>query len=259
MLENEIDNVVARLQYPDARSFKELVEVLGKIIDEARFTITREHVRVVGMDASKTALIEVMIPYESFIEYELAEDREEIYMGVHLGSLANMLKKGKKGETLTFLVSDDKILVKIESSIEKKFLVPNIEVLVDVPSEIKLDFEVEASVISDALKKALRDVEIVGDIVEFEATEESLIIRARGEGRSRAETVFSRDSAALTYLEVKQPAKSAYDVIYLKNILNLTKIAESVDVKFSTEKPLELVFKSPEGSRVRYLVAPTVL
>jgi len=259
ILENEIEGVEARLQYPDARSFKELVEVLGKIIDEARFTINKEHVKVVGMDASKTALIEVVMPYESFIEYEISEDREEVYMGVHLGSLANMLKKGKKGETLTFLVSDDKVLVRIDSTVVKKFLVPNIEVLIDVPEEIKLDFDVEASVISDALKKALRDVEVVGDIVEFEASEEALIIRAKGEGRSRAETIFSRESVALTYLDVKQPSKSAYDVIYLKNVLNLTKIAESVDIRFSTDKPLELVFKSPEGSRVRYLVAPTVV
>jgi proliferating cell nuclear antigen len=259
LLEEEISGVIAKFQYPDAKSFRELIEALAKILDEARFTITRDGIRVVGMDVSKTALIEITIPYEAFLEYEISEDREEVYLGVHLGSLASMLKKGKKGEPVTFLVAEDRVLVKVDSSIVKKFLVPNIEVLLDVPGEIKLDFNVEASVVSDALKKALRDVEVVGDIVEFEATEERLVIRAKGEGRSRAETIFTTDSVALTYLDVKEPSSSAYDVQYLKNVLNLTKIAESVDIKFSTDKPLELVFKSPEGSRVRYLLAPAAI
>jgi proliferating cell nuclear antigen len=257
LLESQIENPIARLQFPDARSFRDLVDTLAKIMDEVKFIITPEGVKASGMDASRTALIDLFFGREAFLEYELSEDREEAYMGMQLSTLSNMLKKGKKGEPLTFIISDDRILLKIDSAVVKKFLLPNIEVLSDVPGEIKLEFDVEASVISDSLKKALRDVEIIGEIVEFEATEDSLIIRAKG-GGGRAQTIFSRDSAALTYLEVKNPARSAYDVAYIKSVLNLTKIADSVDIKFSTDKPLELVFKAPMPgeARVRYLVAP---
>jgi proliferating cell nuclear antigen len=257
-LESLIENPVAKFQFPDAKSFRELVDTLAKIMDEVRFTITQDGIKAVGMDASKTALIDIFMSRESFLEYEVSEEREEVYMGLQLSSLSNMLKKGKKGEPITFIVSDDRVLIRIDSAVVKKFLVPNIEVFVDVPGEISLEFDVEASVISDSLKKALRDVEIIGDIVEFEATEDSLIIRARGEG-ARAQTIFSRDSVALTYLEVKNPSRSAYEVSYLKNVLNLTKIADSVDIRFSTDKPLELLFKSPTAggeAKIRYLLAP---
>ncbi len=259
-LEQQIEGVVARFQYPDAKSFRELVESLAKIMDEVRFTITQDGIRAVGMDASRMALIEVFMSRDTFLEYELAEDREEAYLGLQLQSLVAMLKKGKKGEPVTFLVADDRVLIRIDSGIVKKFLVPNIEVLVEAPEEIKLDFDVEAMVISDSLKKALRDVEVVGDVVEFEATEDSLIIRAKGEG-ARAQTIFSRDSAALTMLDVKTPSKSAYEVSYLKNVLNLTKIADTVEIRFSTDKPLELVFRAPGPgeARVRYLLAPLTL
>ena len=66
-------------------------------------------------------------------------------------------------------------------------------------------------------------------------------------------------SSALLYLEIRKPSVSVYDVSYIKNVLNLTKIAESVEIRFSSERPLELVFKSPDGSRVRYLLAPSVV
>jgi len=257
-LESQIEGVVARFQFPDAKSMRELVDTLAKLMEEARFTIKQDGIRVIGMDSSKLALIDIYMPREAFLEYEVAEDRDEVYLGVNLSSLSQMMKKGKKGEPVTFLVSDDRVLIRVDSVVVKKFLVPNIEVLLDVPEEIKLEFDVEASVISDSLKKALRDVEIVGDIVEFEATEEALIIKARGEG-ARARTIFSRDSAALTFLDVKVPSKSAYDLSYLKNVLNLTKIADAVEIRFSTDKPLELVFKTPGPGEltVRYLLAPT--
>ncbi len=256
-LEGELRDIAARFQFPDAKSFRELVDTLAKFMEEARFVVTEDGIRVVGMDASKIALIDVYMPRDAFLEYEIVEGKDEVYLGVNLTSLSQMLKKGKKGEPVAFIVSEDRVLVKVDSAVVKKFLVPNIEVFVDVPSEIRLEFDVEASVISDSLKKALKDVEIVGDVVEFEATQEALIIKSRGEG-TRARTVFSKDSAALTYLEVRTPSKSAYDISYLKNILNLTKIADAVDVKFSTDKPLELVFKTPGPGEltVRYLLAP---
>ncbi|MCE4627668.1 MAG: DNA polymerase sliding clamp [Desulfurococcales archaeon] len=260
LLESELENVVARFQFPDAKSFREIVDTLAKLMEEARFTITSDGIKVVGMDSSKMALIDIFMPRDAFLEYEVAEDREEVYLGVNLSSLSQMLKKGKKGEPITFMVADDRALIRIDSVVVKKFLVPNIEVLIEVPEEIRLEFDVEASVISDSLKKALRDVEIVGEVVEFEATEDSLIIKSRGEG-AKARTIFTRDSPALTYLEVRAPSKSAYELAYLKNILNLTKIADSVDIRFSTDKPLELVFKTPGPGEltVRYLLAPTSL
>ncbi len=258
-LGSSLENVRARMTYPDAKNFREFVEALSKILDEARFEITSDGVRVVGMDPAKIAYIEIMMPSESFLSFNV-EGEEPVYMGVNLESLSNALKKGKKGETLEFAVTDDKVFLQIESAIVKRFLLPNIEVLLDVPEKITLEHDVEATVIGDVLKKAIRDIDIIGKEAEFEAGEGVLTIRAKGEGRARVETILREgQSTALLFLEVRQPSKSAYDVSYLKNVLNLTKIAESVDIKFSSERPLELVFKSPEGSRVRYLLAPSIV
>jgi len=84
------------------------------------------------------------------------------------------------------------------------------------------------------------------------------VIRAKGGSRARAETVLAEGSSALLFLEIRNPATSLYDVAYLKNVLNLTKVADTVEIKFSSGKPLELVFRSPEGSQVRYILAPSV-
>jgi len=249
----------AKVTFMDAKTFREMMEALGKIVDEARFVVTREGVRVVAMDPGRVALIEINVPAEALAELELAEGRDQVEMGVNMERLKNMVKRGKKGDHVTFLITDERILVSIQSKPPKRYLIPNIEVVTEVPEEISLEFDVEATVMSDVIKKAVKDASIVADVMEFEAGEDYLVMRGKAEGRRGVEVRLTRDSAALWALEVKNPAASAYDLAYLNNVLSLTKVAEAVDVKFSSDRPLELVFKSVEGSRVRFLLAPTAL
>ncbi len=255
-LESQISEPVARMKYPDAKVFREFIEALSKIVEEAKFKISEDGVKVVGMDPAKVALIEIDMPSEAFLEYEVQRDIE---MGVNLESLANSIKRGKKGDTVSFAITDDKVLVKLEAQTGaiKRYLTPNFEVTIDVPENPKLEHDVEASVISDTLKRAVKDAEAISDLIVIEAEEGELRFKGYTEGKSKMEMRLKEGSPALIYLEVRNPATSAYDITHLKNVLNLTKVAAAVDLKFSSDKPLELVFKSAEGSKVRYLLAPT--
>ncbi len=255
-LESQISEPIARMKYPDAKVFSEFMESLSKIVEEAKFKIDKNGVKVVGMDPAKVALIEIEIPSEAFLEYELKRDIE---MGANLESLSNSIKRGKKGDTVTFVISDDKVLVKLEtqSGTIKRYLTPNLEVSVDIPENPKLEHDVEASIISDTLKRTVKDAEVISDVIVMEAEEEELRFKGYAEGKNKMTVKLKEGSPALIYLEIRNSSTSAYDIAHLKNVLNLTKVAAAIDLKFSSDKPLELVFKSAEGSRVRYLLAPT--
>jgi len=66
-LESQISEPVARVKYPDAKVFREFIEALSKIVEEAKFTIGESGIRVVGMDPAKVALIEIEMPSEAFL------------------------------------------------------------------------------------------------------------------------------------------------------------------------------------------------
>ncbi|MEB3816805.1 MAG: DNA polymerase sliding clamp [Desulfurococcales archaeon] len=255
-LEERISEPKARLRFPDAKVLRQLVEGLGKLLEEARFTIREDGVHVVGMDPGKMALMEVHMPREAFLEYEV---QGEVEMGLNLESFINIVKRGRKGDTVLLLVSDDKVLIRIDAGTIKRYLLPNIEVVSEIPGELKLEHDVEASVISDVIQKAVKDAEIVSNTLIIEAEDDTLKFKARGEGTRSVEVRLTTESASLLYLNISNPATSAYDLQYLKNTLSIAKVAEAVDVKFSSDKPLEMVFKSPEGSRVRLFLAPVAL
>ncbi|MFP3228104.1 MAG: hypothetical protein RXQ71_04850 [Caldisphaera sp.] len=252
-IESQIGKIAAKFKYPDSRVLYQITSTLSEIIEEANFEIKKEFIKIVATDPGKIAYIEINMPYETFLEYDVTKD---INMGVNVQSLNNIVSRGKKGDNVLFLVSEQNILIKIEGDVIKKYLIPNIEVSIDVPKEIKIDFDTRVVVIGDTFKKILSDASSFGDIVELVADENSFKVRAKTEG-PRAEVNLTKGSTSLIELETKGKSVSSYDVNYLKNVLNLAKIAETVEIRFSSEKPIELIFNAPDKSKIRYLLAPT--
>jgi proliferating cell nuclear antigen len=255
-LEAEVESPIARIKYPDVKTFKELIVALSKILDEAKLSLTRTGLRIVGMDPAKVAYIEVHMPREAFLEYEIEEDREVVEAGFNLGVLEGILE-GRKGNPVEMVIAQDKVLVSVEGAVIRRFLLPNLEVAVEELGEVELEHDVKAVVISDVLKKAISDIKAVSDIVEVEADENQIVLRSTGEAGPKVTLRLTRESSALINLEARNPSRAKYDVSYLENTLNLCKVAESVELMFSTDKPLELNFKSPDGSTVRYILAPS--
>lgn len=255
-LESEVESPIARIKYPDVKTFKELIVALSKILDEAKLSLTRTGLRIVGMDPAKVAYIEVHMPREAFLEYEIEEDREVVEAGFNLGVLEDILE-GRKGNPVEMVIAQDKVLVSVEGAVIRRFLLPNLEVAVEELGEVELEHDVKAVVISDVLKKAISDIKAVSDIVEIEADENQIVLRSTGEAGPKVTLRLTRESSALINLEARNPSRAKYDVSYLENTLDLCEVAESVELMFSTDKPLELNFKSPDGSTVRYILAPS--
>ncbi len=244
-----------RLVYSEAKVFQNLVDVLGKLVDEVLLVANEDGIEMKAMDAARTAMIRIRISKDNFLEYEVGESGESV--GFTIANMAKFLKRAKKGYQLELgtLEEGAEIYVVLRGTLIKKYEFSNLEVIEpEIPNPDELDFKVSAVIMASVLKEALKDAEAVGDIVEFEARDDELIIR--GIGTTESATKLMAGMAAVTELEVLEPSKARYDISYLKHILSLTKIAENVTIKFSEDAPLYLKFEIAAGGEVEYLLAP---
>ncbi|MCE4614010.1 MAG: DNA polymerase sliding clamp [Desulfurococcales archaeon] len=253
-------NIIIDTRYPDTRTFQQILDALSKILDEANMYFTKEGVKVRGFDAAQTSYVDLYIPSTTFLDYNISE--EEAKIGFNVTRLANILKRGMRGDSLQITATYDKVLIDIESVVAKRYSFPNIEVAEPEIKEPQFEHKVGATVISDPLKKILKDVEAFSSIMELDARnvsgEPRLVIRAFTDDPTmgKMESLLTLESAAVVSLEIGEDSNAKYDIGFIKAILNLTRIADSVDLKFSDERPLELVFKTADESRVRYITAP---
>lgn len=245
----------ARLSYPDAKSFYNMLDSISKIVDEVTMIITNEGVRAVALDPAHVALITIELPPESFIEYEVED--EEVRLGFNVANTAKLIKRGKKGDKLDIEVDDERVTWSIVGATIKRYRVLNLDVPVPEIPEAQLEFKIRIAMIVDPFKNALKDAEAVGDTVELEALDESTFV-IRGVGAATAEAKIRSDSPAVVEFSVDEPGKSAYSIDYLKHVVSLTKVADTISIEFSQDMPLRLQFQLPAGGKVTYLLAPKV-
>ncbi len=246
----------AKLSYPDAKSFYNILDALAKLVDEVNMVITSDGVKAIALDPAHVALITIELPPESFVEYEVEGDRVEL--GFNVANTAKIIKRGKKGDKLDIEVDEERVAWTIVGATVKRYRLLNLEVPVPEIPETSLDFKIRVAMIVDPFKNALKDAEAVGDTVILEAPDEDTLI-IRGEGVAVAEAKIRRDTPAVVEFEVKEPGKSAYSIDYLKHVLSLTKVADTIVIEFSQDMPLRLQFQLPAGGKVTYLLAPKMV
>jgi len=240
--------------YPQAKYFKEIIDSISKIVDEVALQITPQEVKIVAMDTAQISLLTITLPNTAFIEYDVEDN---VVVGLSTASLSKMLKRIKKGDRFILNTVEDRVEVIIESVGKRIYKFRNLEVPVPEIPEAQLEFNVEAQLIVDTIKQAIKDAETVGDILEIEAPDEETLY-LRGRGVTVTETKLKAGSPALSTLIVKQPSKSCYQISYLKPVVGLTKIAELAILRYSSDAPLNLEFRVGDGV-IRYLLAPTLM
>ncbi len=243
----------AKLSFPDAKSLHAIFETVSKLVDEVSIIVANDGFKIVALDDARVALLKVNLPPEIFLEYSIENDYAT--MGFGLERVVKILSRGKKGERLDIDISEEEVTWTIYSSAIKKFTIRNLEVPQPEIPEGEIELANRIAMIVEPFRDALKDAESIGEIVELDASSEDVFV-IRGVGESLAETKLPRDAPSLIEYEVKEPGKSAYSIEYLKHVISLTKVADTIVIEFSPQMPLRLMFKLPGGGDVEYLLAP---
>jgi len=240
---------------PEARAFASIIEALSRVVDEASMKFTPEKVILRALDPAKVSMFIMELPSILFEEYDV---EEEVKIGFNTAVLLKLLKRSKRDDKLEIALEEGYAKFSIIGAYSKLYKILNIETAEEELPEPRIELNVNAIIHSEPLKHAIKDAETIGDVVEFSAeTEDELIIKGKGE-TSETETRISKESGALISLEVKEPSKSTYAIEHIKNIVSLTKVADTVEVSFSTRMPLKLAFTILGEGKVTYFLAPKV-
>ena len=245
-----------RMVFSDARQWRYLVDTFSTLIDEACFIVSPEGVKLRALDPSRIAMIDFFLPPEAFEEFECTEATR---LGVNFDDFKKIMRRGKSKDRLELELGESGRRIKI------RFLGRAIRTfslgLLDLGGEElplpKVPFTVRAKVLSDTMKEALKDAEIVSDYVRLEGSEDKLSVKASSD-RGNVEVDFTPESGSLIELEVKEPSSASYSLDYLSDMMKASAISDILTIEFATNKPLALTFDLPGGGRLTFFLAPRI-
>jgi len=247
--------MVVKFVFGDAREWRYIVESLATLIDEANFIFTPEGLRLRALDPSRIAMVNLELPSIAFEEYSCDQETKA---GISFEDLTKVLKRGRADEKVEFSVEGGRLRVKIIGKASRTFSLPLIDVAGEELPLPKISFTVTAKLLSDTLKDAIGDVELVSDSVRMEAVEECLKVKASSD-KGEVEVSFDKESGALIEYDVAEPSSASYSVSYLSDMIKKAKaLADIATLQFSTNKPLSLTFELTGGGKLSYFLAPRI-
>lgn len=240
-----------------AKDFASIIEVIGTLVSRANFSLKTKGFLFRAMDDAHVAMVTLKLPVEWFEMYSTATPQD---IQLNLIDLGRILKRAgaKDSLTLTGDAQNNKLRVQFKGRSVRTF---RVGLLADYDEEEEspnptIDFNAKCALHTGDLVRALKDAQVMGDYVRLTTSDEDLlIISAEGEsGDVSSEIQEFLDPLTVT----KGKQSSAYSLEYLLDIMKASRFATRVNLAFSTDNPVELVFPLEHDARLTFMLAPRV-
>lgn len=241
----------------DGKILRDLLTAISTIVDEATFDIDDNSIKLRAMDPSRVAMVDFLLEKNVFEEFISSENFK---MCVNLTEFLKLIKRGGKDETIELFLDDETNLLQItiRGNYTRTFKMPTLDISEEEVPTPKISFNVEAILTTEGFRHSLEDVSLVSDHVRLETDDKKVIMNAKGDLMG-ANIELQKDSEALLSLNVKEPAKATFSLIYLMDIVkSASPTSEIVKVEYSTDMPIRLDFKQNVEGKLIYYLAPRI-
>jgi proliferating cell nuclear antigen len=236
----------------NSNHLRAVVEAIKPIVDEAVFTANSEGITFRAMDASHVSLLDISWKRDGFIEYEC---NEEVTFGVRIDELLKLLKRIEKDTQVEISIADGEM--QITTSEGKRTRNYKLKLLDASKSEApvpKLSFNTKVIMSYDALVDALKDIDVITNVVEIYTNEAMIKFSGKGDTGDAEVAHWQDENTSIEMFNVKE-SKSAYSLEYLLQMLNAVD-ADNVILEYSSKMPLRLQFLLPFRCDMQYYLAP---
>lgn len=245
-----------KLLFADARIWRYLLAAAGKFVETGALEINSNGLKLKAMDPSRTALIEFIIPRESFDVFNVDKD---VKLTLSIEDVSKIMRTAEKDDKIGMDWTESTITFIFERrGVQRFFTLPlQVGVAEEIP-ELSIEYKNMYKVSGPVLYDVINSIEDVGEILRIEGDEKELKLKSVSD-LGEAEIALSIDKGTLDEAVVENPGFSvSYGMEYLSYMKQPIKLAESVIIRADNDLPCYLELNYVQGARANYYVAPRV-
>ena len=237
--------------------FRNLVRAIAAVVDEGCFNVDESRIWLLAMDSSRVALVDFELPGEFFDEYR-CDGEPRVF--IKIDEFLKFLDRVERDERVKISLDEERarlVIRCIRQGHSRRFTMPILEPLDEEVPQPKILFRSSARILTQSLRRAIRDADLVSEHVKIEVADDMLKMSAVGDIGS----VFSeweRGADELLELKAEEDSGATFTLSYLRDIINSAGVSsESATLELTTDMPLRMDFELPQGKLVYYL-APVI-
>jgi proliferating cell nuclear antigen len=231
---------------------KEVVDIVGTLVDEAKFSVGKEGIALKAVDPAHVAMVDLSLDKGAFEEYKA----DECELGIDIDKLKEVLKLARAGDIIGIKHDEEKNkLILNVGNITRRMSLVDTAGLSD-PKVPNLDLPAKISIRVDELKQGIRASESVSDHLALISSPDGFEMFSEGDTDS-VNLKLSKD--LLEKLDCKEKVRSLFPLDYFSNIVKVISTPTTVTLSLGSDYPVKLEFNfADEKGSVTYLLAPRI-
>jgi proliferating cell nuclear antigen PCNA len=202
-------------------------------------------------------MVDFELPNEFFDKYTCDGENR---LTLNIGEFLKFIDRVDKDENVKIKLDEENARLTIHckrGGHTRRFAMPVLEPLDDEVPQPKIFFKASSRILTQSLRRAIRDSSLVSEHVKMEAADDVFKVSATGDMGS-AQSEWEKDSDELLELKVEEDASATFTLSYLQDIVNaVTASSEVATLELSTDMPIKMDFEIPQG-RLIYYLAPCI-
>lgn len=245
-------------KFKSGQFFKNLIDTISNFIEDGTLTATPNGLELTAIERSRIAMIDLFVSKDKCVSYECDKDVE---LNINFNDLSKFVTRSSGDEevSLSFIDDENKLQIKLKGNSTRTFSIPLLEqVTCESIEGVNLESDVLINIEASDLSQAIKDSNLVADVVDFEVDDEnnfSIFAKSdRGELRIDMENKPDKNDSS-------EKVKAKYSLDFLTKMLKAGNLSSNVAVKFSTDQPIILNFlidDDPNSGKINYFLAPQV-
>ncbi|USN45714.1 MAG: proliferating cell nuclear antigen (pcna) [Candidatus Woesearchaeota archaeon] len=241
-----------RLTLSEPRLLKDSITIISDLVTETSMKFTSDGLELVAIDPANVAMVIFKLLSSCFVEYDIKEPQT---IAINLNNLKQVLRRAGPNDTLTLELKDSKLHITLKAKTKRSFQLPLLEMDEQEQRVPGLTFSSTIVTLSSSFAEAIDDMDIVGESVTLQTEKNKFIIASQND-LTKADVEMEGDDT--TKIVVEKEAKSKYSIEYLKKIMQGSKLADKMTLKFSDDYPLNIEYKQLNKLELSFVLAPRV-
>jgi len=235
--------------------WKAVLNAIGDIVEEAMFIVNNDGITFRGMDPSHVALLDVTFPKSSFEEL----DTKTSLFGLRVEDFKTVMNTASNEDIVELQITPQGLLhVSIKGHLLMEYnirLLDKKEVNTPIP---KVEYKAKISLEPDTLSRIITNIEKMSQYVTISCNSNQVEFLGKGDvGDAKINLV--RGNSELKEIMSTEDSSAAYSLEYMAKIIrDIGRASKTVNMEYSNQHPIHILFEMPSMARVEYYLAPRV-
>ncbi|MEM3374452.1 MAG: proliferating cell nuclear antigen (pcna) [Candidatus Woesearchaeota archaeon] len=244
-----------KLVLADSKALKDSVSIISDLVSEARFHITKTSIDLIAMDAANVAMVIFKLLNTSFTEYIVEKD---IKIALNLNNLKDVLKRAGSNDVVEMEVVDNKFKIVLRSITTRTFYLPILDMDEKEQKEPSLNFPLTIKLNPSSLNDAIEDASsIKAESIKFICDKKKFSLHAESD-LSQVKIEIPADENTIITKDGDDVVKAKFSIEYLKKMIQGSKVANELIVRFNNDYPLRLEYRATDKLMLSFILAPRV-